>query len=563
MKNNKSGKNALKFILIHSKSQSAFIALIIFLTAFSASFGTVTALITKYLLDSAQQGLAGNLYKFCILLVSIAFLQILLFALLRYLNEKCRAKLDIAFRKSLFSDILSKQYSKIKSYHSGELINMLTSDTGIITDAVISIPTSIASVIVRLVCAFGVLIFMQWQFAILFAFAGIFIFTTTQLLKDKIKTYHKQMQQKDGKVRSFWQEIVENLLVIKAYCAEDKSTDKAYGLLDEHYKVRMKKNLISTLSTFANHTVMRAGYLFALIYCSVLLAASKISFGSLTAITQLVGQVQHPFQSLTGIFPKYYAAISSAERIMDICNIECESCDKTENYDIENVSDSYGKLKYIQGSDIIFAYDKDVVLKSTSFCINKGDFISITGHSGIGKSTLFKLLLNIYPLNSGQINFVFNDGQSDCSSQTRKLFAFVPQGNLLFSGTLRENLLFLSEHRSDEEIMSALEKACALDFVKSLEQGLDTRLGEDGIGLSEGQLQRLAVARALLSDRPILLLDEATSALDEKTEAKLLSNIKSLPDKTVLIVTHKKAALEICNRHFLINDGCLVDPKDS
>lgn len=555
MKNNKQGKNgALKFILSFTKTQKFFLALTIFLTAFSATFGSLTALITKFLLDSAQNGIKSNLYKFCALLVLVTFLQIFMFAFLRYINERCRAKLDIVFRKRLFSEILSKQYSKVKSFHSGELINMLTSDTAVITDAIVTIPTSIASVIVRLVCAFTVLVIMQWQFAILFAFAGLFIFVTTQLLKNKIKLYHKQTQEKDGKVRSFWQEIIENLLIVKTYRAEENSGTKASDLLEDHYKIRMKRNLLNAISTLANHLVMRAGYLFALIYCATMLVSGDISFGSLMAITQLVGQVQHPFQNLTGIAPKYYAALSSAERIMEMCNLNSENESQK-----EDLAKYYDKFSYIQGSNIFFAYDKDTVIKNASFKINKGDFISITGRSGIGKSTLFKLLLNIYPLSDGKISFVFDDKNIQCNPQTRSMFAYVPQGNLIFSGTLRENLLFLSQNKTDEEIMSALEKACALDFVKELENGLDTRLGEGGLGLSEGQLQRLAIARALLCDRPILLLDEATSALDEKTEAQLLSNIKELSNKTCLIVTHKMAALKICNRDFQFENGILTE----
>lgn len=187
--------------------------------------------------------------------------------------------------------------------------------------------------------------------------------------------------------------------------------------------------------------------------------------------------------------------------------------------------------------------------------IPKGEIVSITGISGGGKSTLFLLLLGAYLPTSGEIVVHREDGGRESFRQVRGLFAYVPQGNYLFSGTLRENVTFLQKDISEDRIWEALRLACAEDFVRDLPKGLDTPLGEKGHGLSEGQMQRIAVARALLSGAPILLLDEATSALDEETEAKLLKNIQNLQNRTCLVVTHRKAALGICHRHLIIENG--------
>ena len=189
--------------------------------------------------------------------------------------------------------------------------------------------------------------------------------------------------------------------------------------------------------------------------------------------------------------------------------------------------------------------------------IRRGDFVAVTGRSGGGKTSLFQLLLGIYRPTEGRVLFVSGQDTYRASRGTRELFAYVPQGNTLFSGTLRDNLTMFTDSATDEKMDLAIRTACLEELVEEI--GLEARLGERGIGLSEGQAQRVAVARALLSDAPILLLDEATSALDEATEAKLLRNISALRDKTVIIVTHRRAALAICNSRLHIEDGRLLD----
>jgi len=552
-------KKSLRWIIRVSKPYIPFVVFLIVLNGIAACFGSASALLSKEVIDSAVDGLMRALVFYCVLYATLTLMQVVLNVAIRYLTEKCRAKLDIVFKERLFGAQLSKQYHPIRAFHSGDLVNRLTGDVSVITDAVTTIPANIASVVVRLVCAFSVLVVMQWQFAIVFAIGGLLIFTITRLLREKIKTLHKNMQKADGKVRSFWQEVVENLLVVKAFACEKSSCEKSDDFLSEHYDIRMKKSRLGAISSGANHAIMRVGYLFALIWCSAKLLVNKMSFGTLTAITALVGQVQMPFASLSGIMPRYYAALSSAERIMEIEDLPDET--NPDNGKLADVLSSYKSFYGIRISDVDFGYDAENVLENVNLYINKGDFVSVTGASGIGKSTLFKLLLDIYPITSGKIEYEFSDCHLCCSPETRKMFAYVPQGNLLFSGTIRENLEFLAGECSDEYIQKALKIACADTFLSETQSGLDTVIGEGGLGLSEGQIQRLAVARALLSKAPILLLDEATSALDEQTEAQMLSNIKSLTDKTCLIVTHKKAALDICTRHLVMKNKMLYESE--
>ena len=281
-----------------------------------------------------------------------------------------------------------------------------------------------------------------------------------------------------------------------------------------------------------------------------------MTYGDVTAMIQLVNQVQSPFASLPGIMPQYFSMIASAERLMEIDSI------KEENHINEcpiDVDKTYKELSEISFKNISFKYDRDVIFDNTSLTVKKGDFVAITGISGIGKSTLLKLLLGVFNAQNGCITLKTTDGEIAVDKNTRRLFSYVPQGNMVVSGTIRENLTFINDDVTEDEIAQAVEVSCAKQFIDELPRGLETVIGEKGLGLSEGQIQRLAIARSLLSKAPILLLDEATSALDEKTEKQFLTNLRQLENMTCIIVSHKKAAIEICNKNIRIKNGKIIE----
>ena len=243
--------------------------------------------------------------------------------------------------------------------------------------------------------------------------------------------------------------------------------------------------------------------------------------------------------------------IASAERIIEIENL---SASKSLNDKDINTEKVYSEMQEIRFDNVSFGYGRDSVIENADFTIKKNDFTVISGISGIGKSTLFKLLVGVVPPDSGRIYIKCGDNEYGIDKYMRGLFAYVPQGNMLFSGTIRDNIRFVNSSAVEAEIMRAAEISCADKFINELPDGLDTVLLENGHGLSEGQIQRLAIARAVLSDAPILLLDEATSALDEKTEKQVLSNIRELKNKTCVIISHKAAAFEICDTELRIAD---------
>lgn len=546
-------KIALKWILAVLRPKIPEIIAVIIGEAVWAVFGTVTALFSKEIINSATSGNRSRMFLFIGIYLAVSVALMIVRAAMKYVTEKCKAGIEILFRTKVFGNMLSKSFPELSAHHTGELVNRLTGDISVISDTAATIVPQTVMMTVKLAFAMSVLVYLQWQFALFFAAGGLCILIFANLLKGRIQTFHKEMQQADGRTRSFWQETFENLTVIKAFSAEKTSVGKAEKLMDEHFRLRMRRSAISSLSFAGTGIVVRVGHLFAIGYGAFCLFSGTMDYGTLTALTQLVGQVQQPFANMTGIMPKYYSALSSAERLMEIESLENDSTDG-EKID---ASDVYRRMKKIEIRNVSFSYDGETdVLENCTAEISKGDFVSIAGMSGIGKSTLFKILLDIYPKRSGEAVITAENGEEiKINGLTRPMFAYVPQGNMLFSGTIRENLEFLADGKiSDERLKNALKCACADEFIKELPNGLDTAIGENGAGLSEGQVQRISFARAILSGAPILLLDEATSALDEQTEAKLLENLKRMTDRTCIIVTHRPKALGICGRHFVIEN---------
>lgn len=541
------------------KKQFGKIAVILVANAFWASLSVVFANFSKNIIDGAVEYHDYRyVLKYAIALFVIIMLQLLLNLLSNSFSERCRGRLDMEYRKYLLQQIMKKDYSKITSYHTGELQNRMFNDITVVTDGITTIVPDSTFYIVKLLCAFIYLVVISKVFALVFVAGGLFVVICLRAFRKPLKKLHKRVQETEGSTRSFFQEAIINLLVVKSFSAEKRIAEEADVLQEENYKARMKRRFMAIASRGGISTVFNAGYVFALAYGAFgLLGMGGISmtYGTVTAMLQLVNQVQGPFASLSSILPKYYSVIASAERLMEIANLPDE---KESNEKDIDVADTYKNLKSIEFDNITFKYDRDLILDNTSLKIEKGDFIAITGISGIGKSTLLKLLLGVLNVQNGSISLNTQKGIIPVDKHTRRLFSYVPQGNMLLSGTIRDNLTFIHTDVSDEEIEKAIKISCADRFIKELPDGLDTVIGEKGLGLSEGQVQRLAIARSMLSDSPVLLLDEATSALDEETEKAFLMNLKEMKNVTCIIVSHKKAALEICNKHVRIENSKIV-----
>ncbi len=560
----KTNKSALHFINEVAGKSRLYILFLLFLQMVLGISSVFYALLLRGLIDGAVAHDSKKMLTFCVLFAALVAGQIALRAVLRFLEEYAKATYENAFKSRLFAGLLTHNYGAVTATHSGEWMNRLTSDTVVVSEGLATIVPGVAGMITKMAGALVVILIMEPRFAYILVPGGILLVLLTYIFRKQLKKLHKQMQEKDGFVRIFLQEHLGSLMIVKAFGKEADSLTEAESHMSEHKKARMRKNHFSNVCNIGFGAVMNGAYVFGAVYGAFGIYNGTMTYGTFMAMLQLISQIQNPFANITGYLPKYFAMLASAERLMEI---EAYAKDKSygqKNYD--NTIDNNG-AKYSGSIDksrksrhspdnstfglshVDFTYLPPVitegdtimpiVLKDYSLMIRKSEFVAFTGPSGCGKSTVLKLLMGLYTVDAGEVY--------GCD---RSMFAYVPQGNQLMSGSIRDIITFSDKNRTGDEagIHRALQIACADGFIAELEQGIDTLLGERGLGLSEGQMQRLAIARAIYSDRPVLLLDEATSALDAGTEEAVLENLRSMTDKTVIIVTHRPAALKLCDR---------------
>ena len=513
-------------------------------------FSVFFALGTRGVIDAAVSQNAPAFAEACRIQAGIIAVLLLSFAIVRHLRDRLHADLERDWKKKLLHGLLHGDFAAVSSYHSAELLNRLNNDVNRVNDGVLSIFPSAAAMVTRLLAAVVVLGTLDLRFTVLIAGIGGFVVLATALMRRKLKDLNKKVAEQDGKVSGFLQETIEKLLMVQTMDVSNEVERRCDILLEDRYKIQRKRKNVSLLTNTGISLMSYGASFFALIWCAWRLLNGKMSFGSLTAVTQLVSQLQTPFVNLSGILPQYVAMVASAERLMELEAIQGEPEPMA-----EDPAEIYRKMKSIHAEDLTFSYDRDVVLKNAEFSLPRGAFAVITGPSGIGKSTLLKLLLGVFRPDSGGLYLDTHDKKIPLNRSTRPLFAYVPQGNLLLSGTLRENLTIVRPEATEDEIRQAVFVSAMEDFLPHLPQGLDTLLGENAAGLSEGQAQRLAIARAVLGGAPILLLDECTSALDEITEQKVLRRLKDLPGRSCIAVTHRPAAAKLCDWRLEVNDG--------
>ena len=481
------------------------------------------------------------------------------------LSIRVNADLQKGLREMVLRELMKKQYASLSAFHSGELVSRILSDVTVVKNGILEILPGMVTMAVSFFGAAILLIGMDWRFAVVLVAGGLLGLALIVLMESPLKTRHAAVQEAEAKYHASLQETLENLLLVKA-SGSGKRMERQVGEKQNHLAaVQREKGYLNAAMNHGIHLTFQLSWLLCLLWGGVGIYRGEITYGMLAAMLQLVNQVQGPISGVAGLAGQAYAAVSSAERIRELLALPEEP--RTVRRELDG-----GVLTELRLENVQFGYDKESgpVLRRLNRIIHAGDFVAVTGLSGEGKTTLFRLLLGVYQPDGGSVSLLLHSpGEKQPRSVpigvwTRKFFAYVPQGNTLFSGTLRENIAMFTESADEETILAAAQTACLKEWVSSLPDGLDTMLGERGLGVSEGQAQRIAIARAILTQAPVLLLDECTSALDEQTEAQLLSNLSRLKGRTCLMITHRKAVLAVCDYSLRVEHGTVTqsDPTE-
>ncbi|MHB8128940.1 MAG: ABC transporter ATP-binding protein [Mobilitalea sp.] len=544
----KDWKNQSKYmawLVKYSRPYILKISLLLLLDISTSLLGVSMAIISKNIIDAATSG--GAVKRSVVFYIVIILVSLVISALNDLVSVIINEKFSFGIRKQVYEKIIKSHWMDIMKYHTGDLLTRLTSDAGNIADGIVNVIPTILRLFIELIVVFFTLFYFEPMLAVFALILSPTVAIVCFVLGRKLKLLQLKVQESESNYRSFMQESISNLLIVKSFTNEEYATERLTKLRDERFFWVFKKNRLNIASSSIMTLSFDLGYIGAFAYGAIQLSKKTISYGTMSVFLTLVNRIQVPVLSLADQIPKVVSILASAERIIEIQNITMEE-KAQEHINAENMG--------LNISDVTFGYNEETILENISVTIKPGEFVAIVGRSGIGKTTLVRLIMSFMSNVEGKIEFQNRLGEKEkANAGTREFIAYVPQGNTLFSGTIRENIRMGRLDATENEIIEALKLAAGYEFVCDLPKGLDTVIGERGHGISEGQAQRIAIARALIRRAPFLILDEATSSLDEKTELAVLKGIQNLnPRPTCLLITHRRSVLTYCDREISIDN---------
>lgn len=541
-----------KWVLGYTKPYVPRLLLILVFDILATLLSVGMAIIGKELIDRAIDGELSQLWKIIALYILVIFGSAALSLVSGLFSTIVYEKFGFGIRKKVYRRILDTTWLDISKYHTGDLMTRLTSDVSAVADGISTTIPTVLRLLIELIVTFFTLAYYDLKLALFALLVAPVAMLSSMILGSKLKYLQVKVQQSESKYRSFMQESLANILIEKSFCLEDYSEEKLTQMRDERFYWVFKKNRTNMFAQAAMGLSFQLGYVVAFTWGVICVANKTITYGTMTVFLQLVNRVQAPIVSLAQVVPRIISMLASAGRIIELQNLPKEH--------FQGSAIQPEKIG-VKVSNVSFGYSDELVFDDATTEIKPGEFTAIVGKSGIGKTTLVRLIMAFTKNMTGNIEFFNDEGQKmKASPDARKFIAYVPQGNTLFSGTIKENILMGNMDASDEEVIKALESAAAYDFVREFPKGIDTLIGEKGIGISEGQAQRIAIARALVRRAPFMILDEATSSLDESTELKVLEGIRKWrPSPTCLLITHRRSVLQYCDREIVIEDKKLRD----
>ena len=544
-----------KWIFSYSKKYRWIVVFYAITGILGSTMSIGTAYIGRIMINIIVEKQQDKLWILIAAMIGSLILSLVLSSVNSYISARISIYVNNDIQADIFERIMDARWKELSSYPSGDLLNRFNGDVGTIASNAIGWIPNLLVNIYSFIVTFIVLWRMDIGMAIIAFISAPFLLGLSRFILRKMKEYRKRVLELNSKMMSFEVETFYNFEMIKSfgifgyYSRKLKGWQQKYKEFNLDYnKFQIKSNILLTLvSTIVSST--------AFAYCLYRLWTGQILYGDMTFFLQQRSALSSRFNSLVGTIPGMINSAVSAHRVRELLDLPREEHDPDR---VTYMEERTGKGVKVHVNDVTFGYDERAnVYEHSDLHVSSGEIVAIMAESGGGKTTLIRLLLGMLEPNSGKVTLQSGSGEEfPVNSDLRKFFSYVPQGNTMFSGTIAENMRMVNEEATDEEVIEALKTACAWDFIKQLPEGINSTLGERGRGLSEGQAQRISIARALLRGAPILLLDEATSALDRETEEQVLHNIMSShPDRLIILSTHRPAALRLCSRIYKISGG--------
>lgn len=504
--------------------------------------------LSKDLVDTAVEHFQGDLQRQRIISLAIIFTLVslsrpILTAIKSYMQSRMAVSMTNSLRQRLFDEMLKTEVDVGRKYHSGDMINRMESDVSAVTNAFCAAVPNLFWAGLQFAAAFACVLYVDLRLSLILVVLLPIAAPAGKFIMKKVRQLTLRIKSSDSRIQSHIQESIQHHTLLRTLEYTDGSSQMLGELQDENYSRNLKRIGFSIIARVLMSLAFTSGYLVAFLWGVRGLSTGVVTYGVMTAILQLVGQLQRPLLQASENLPSLLHCIASIDRLMEL-----EDLPKEEAEDALMLGAPAG----VRVRNLSFQYPdgEEKVIDNLSFDFKPGSRIAITGRTGIGKTTLLKLILALSRPTSGSIELYDSETSVPVSVKTRCNFAYIPQGNTLFSGTVRENLL-MGDRNADEERMKEVLHLAAADFVMDLPEGLDTICSEAGGGLSEGQAQRIAVARGLLRPGSIVLLDEFSSALDPATEEEMLSRLTAkdglCAGKTMIFITHRESILNFCD----------------
>lgn len=540
-----------KWIFTYSARYKGVIVFYLILGIISTTLGLVGSVASKYLIDIITGHDTGKLWIIIAVMVGSTVFSLVFGSLLSRINAKISIDINNDIQADIFDKIVDADWLALNNYSNGDILNRFNGDIGTVSGNAISWLPSIVLAIYNFVATFCVILYYDWVMA-LFAFgtAPLMLLMSRFVIK-KQRDYNKKMREMSSEVMAFEVDTFYNFDTIKSFGIAPLYSKKLRWWQKKFKDISLKYNLFS-IKTNIVMSVMGSIVQFAAFgYCLFRLWTNGITYGTMTLFLQQKSKLSSAFSSVVSIIPSFLNSSVSAHRIRELVELPRE-VHIPESSKMDEFSED-GFIVKMENTN--FAYKEGTqVITNSDFIARPGEIVALVGPSGEGKTTMIRLILGLIRPQEGDVLLEAANGEKvPMNTETRHLFAYVPQGNTILSGTIAENMRMVKEDATDEEIIEALKEACAWDFVEKLPATINTNIGERGRGLSEGQAQRIAIARAVLRNSPILLLDEATSALDVTTERTVLKNIvRQHPNKTCIVTTHRPSVLNLCQRVYRV-----------